>query len=482
MNKPNLKPDYFSFSLSKIKFNQPKKEYFTIHSFFTNDKKVPQAVFSESAGDLSLAIDAQILYCHLGTQKKYEITTLQSVFATLVTRPNVNFNINLDQFISKKLTLLIVIEQFLICFFRYRHTPLNYKQKPDLSKFFHICIQAKINEKTFKELLTSVSQKIAAVNLASDWQDSAPNKLTSESFAKEIEARWSKNSKIKFKILDRAQIEKEKMNLLLAVNAGSQFEPRLVIGEYLPKSKQPVDLVLIGKGIMFDTGGYSLKPSSYQLNMKFDMSGAASVLAAFEAIVRAEIMINVVVLTPLTDNLIGTKATLVESVIVAKDGQSVEITNTDAEGRLVLADTIVYAREHYKPREIIELSTLTGSISVSLGRETSGAFSNKPQHFAKFVKVAEKSLEPIWFLPVNAANFSRMTDSRVADLLNASASYQASSSNAAAFLFSFAKNTPFLHIDIGGTAHTKNARGQGILIQTIFNYSQQLPISKNQKN
>lgn len=162
-------------------------------------------------------------------------------------------------------------------------------------------------------------------------------------------------------------IKSENMNLLLAVNAGSQYQPRVVILKYLPLEAKIKPVVLLGKGITFDTGGYSLKPANYQLGMKFDMSGAAVVLATMQALASLKVKVNVIAIACITDNAIGKNATLVESVITSKSGKTVEITNTDAEGRLVLADGISYALEHFHPQQIIELSTLTGAISLTLG-------------------------------------------------------------------------------------------------------------------
>src|SRR4051794_23627075 len=189
-----------------------------------------------------------------------------------------------------------------------------------------------------QEILTKSQIKLEAVNFARDLQDAPPNKLNAKKFAEIIKSNFVKLKGIQIDVLDKKVIEENKMGLLLAVNAGSHHEPRVVVLNYKGNPKTKETLGLIGKGITFDSGGYNLKSSSSLVNMKFDMSGAAIVCSVFSALVKLKPKINVLVVACLTDNAIGGHATLPESIITSMSGKTVEINNTNAEGRLVLGD------------------------------------------------------------------------------------------------------------------------------------------------
>jgi len=235
-----------------------------------------------------------------------------------------------------------------------------------------------------------------AVNWARDLQDSPPNKLRAREFAEAVKSKFSKAKNIEIEILDKKQIEKNKMGLLLAVNAGSHHEPRVVILRYFGDVKNKKNVLgLVGKGITFDSGGYDLKPSQYLQCMKFDMSGAAVVCATFLALVQKKPKINVVVVACLTENAIGGHATLTESVITSMSGKTVEINNTDAEGRLVLADGITYAIEKEKATKIITVATLTGACVLALGEKITGVMTNNRDFYQQFSQASQKSQEKI---------------------------------------------------------------------------------------
>jgi len=186
------------------------------------------------------------------------------------------------------------------------------------------------------------------------------------------------------------------MGLLLAVNAGSHYEPRVVILRYFGDAKNKKNVLgLVGKGITFDSGGYDLKPSQYLQCMKFDMSGAAVVCATFLSLVQKKSKINVVAVACLTENAIGGHATLTESVVTSMSGKTVEINNTDAEGRLVLADGITYAIQREKATKIITVATLTGACVLALGENTTGVMTNNREFYQQFNQASQKSQERI---------------------------------------------------------------------------------------
>jgi leucyl aminopeptidase len=251
------------------------------------------------------------------------------------------------------------------------------------------------NKKSQKILDDSVL-KLTAVNWARNLQDSPPNKLHAEEFAEAVKDKFSRFKNIKVEILDKKAIEKNKMGLLLAVNAGSHHEPRVVILHYFGDRKNKKNILgIIGKGITFDSGGYNLKSSSSLQCMKFDMSGAAVVCSSFLALAQKKPKINVVAIACLTENAIGGHATLTESVITSMSGKTVEINNTDAEGRLVLADGITYAVKKEKVTKIITVATLTGACVLALGENTTGIMTNNQEFYQQFSQATQKSQEPV---------------------------------------------------------------------------------------
>jgi leucyl aminopeptidase len=219
----------------------------------------------------------------------------------------------------------------------------------------------------FDEIFTESEIKMEFVNFARDLQDLPPNEGISTKIAELIEAKAKTIEGVKIKIYNKAEIEKMGMGLLLAVNAGSEVEPRVVVLEYNGDTSKP-KTALVGKGITFDSGGYNLKPGNFMKGMKFDMSGAAIMSSTVMALAKAKAKANVMSVAMLTDNRIGGHATLTESVIKSYNGKTVQIDNTDAEGRLVLADGITYALRDGKADRVIESSTLTGAIVVALGK------------------------------------------------------------------------------------------------------------------
>jgi leucyl aminopeptidase len=223
-----------------------------------------------------------------------------------------------------------------------------------------------------------------------------PNKLHAEEFVDQVKEKFKDFSNIEVEVLDKKRIEKEKMGLLLAVNAGSHHEPRVVILRYFGDKQDKKNILgLIGKGITFDSGGYNLKPSSSLQCMKFDMSGAAVVCASFLTLTQKKPKINIVAVACLTENAIGGHATLTESVVTSMSGKTVEINNTDAEGRLVLADGINYAIEKEKANRIITVATLTGACVLALGENITGVMTNNRNFYQQFSQASQKSQERI---------------------------------------------------------------------------------------
>lgn len=267
------------------------------------------------------------------------------------------------------------------------------------------------------------------------------------------ETAWSleKRTKgLKATVLEKKQILKEKMGLFLAVNRGSPLDPCLIQLSYRGNPKSEEHIVLIGKGVTYDTGGLSLKPTEGMLTMKCDMAGAATVLAAVQTAAALQLKVNVTALAPASENSIDGQSYKVGDVYRSMSGKTVEITNTDAEGRLLLADAITYALTHLNPTLMVDLATLTGGIVVALGEEISGLFSNDEALADALLCSSKTTGEQLWRMPLYP-DYKELLKSEVADLVN-SAGRSASSMTAALFLQEFVGSVPWAHIDFAGAA------------------------------
>lgn len=256
-------------------------------------------------------------------------------------------------------------------------------------------------------------------------------------------------------VYDRSQIENLGMGAFLAVAAGSDQEPQLVVIDYAPagsdKKKLPT-VGLVGKGITFDSGGISIKPSDGMDEMKMDMAGAATCLGVIAAAKALELSIRVVAIMPVTENMPSGRATKPGDIVTAYDGKTIEILNTDAEGRLVLADALAYMAKEYQPAAIIDLATLTGAAIIALGHEASPILGNDAQLLNKIKESSQRTGERVWELPL-WDEYRDMMRSKVADLKNMGKPKQAGTIAGAAFLdFFVPKELPWAHIDIAGTA------------------------------
>lgn len=312
----------------------------------------------------------------------------------------------------------------------------------------------KKKESAISKAVNESHMLVESINVARDFANEAPNHLHSVEYAKRVEADAKANLKgVKIKILNKAQIKAEDMNLFLSVNAGSGYEPRLVHLSYEPakKTSKTKHIVLVGKGITFDTGGYSLKPGGSMMNMKFDMSGSSTVYGAFRAAVLLKAPIKITCIMAMTDNAVNSFATFPDSIVKGRNGKTVEILNTDAEGRLILADALDYACD-LKPDGIIDAATLTGACLVALGGQVTGVMGNNQKWVDSVLNAGKESDEYMWQLPI-IDEWRADMKSKNADLKNIGTPMRAGTATAAAFLEEFIKNDiPWCHLDIAGTA------------------------------
>ncbi|ASB90611.1 leucyl aminopeptidase [Bacillus sonorensis] len=290
------------------------------------------------------------------------------------------------------------------------------------------------------------------------------------SYAAELAAKYE----FECEILEKEEMEELGMGGLLAVNQGSSEPPKMIVLKYQGKETWDDVIGLVGKGITFDTGGYSLKTKDGIVGMKSDMGGAASVLGAMEAIGELRPEQNVLAVIPSTDNMISATAMKPDDVIVSLSGKTIEILNTDAEGRLALADGLTYAK-HHGASMLIDVATLTGGIIVALGTETTGAMTNHEPLYEELRQAAEEAGEAIWQLPITEKDKKRVKNSQMADLNN-SPGREGHAIMAGTFLGEFAEQTPWVHLDIAGTATTNKSTcfgpkgGTGVMVRTLVTF------------
>ncbi|MEH7096751.1 leucyl aminopeptidase [Neobacillus vireti] len=284
-------------------------------------------------------------------------------------------------------------------------------------------------------------------------------------------------------ILDKAEIEKLGMGAFLAVNKGSLEPPKMIVLRYQGKEDWTDVIGLVGKGITFDTGGYSIKTKAGIVGMKTDMGGAAAVLGAMEIIGEIRPEQNVVAVIPSTDNMISGGAFKPDDVITSMNGKTIEVLNTDAEGRLVLADAITYAK-HHGANYLVDVATLTGGVITALGLHTTGAMTNHDGLYEQVLEASVEAGEQMWLLPLFETEKERVRNSKVADLNNSPGS-EGHALVAGAFIGEFTEGTPWVHLDIAGTATTSRdydlgpAGATGVMTRTLALFVERFePIEK----
>jgi leucyl aminopeptidase len=315
-----------------------------------------------------------------------------------------------------------------------------------------------------------------AVNHARDLINEPPAIATPAALAADAQAIAKKHKgTITTTILDAKKCAELGMGMFLAVGQGSDQEPRFIHMQYKPAKKPKKKVCFIGKGVTFDSGGYSLKPSNAMEDMKIDMSGAAAVISAMDAIATLGSEMEVHALAACCENLVSGRAYKLGDVLKSMDGTTVEINNTDAEGRLTLGDAITYARTKIQPDEMFDFATLTGACMVALGPYTAGVMSDHEALVRNWLAVADRTGEDMWRLPLTA-RLREQLKSPIADMRNTGDRF-GGAITAGLFLKTFAKDTPWVHVDIAGPASTSSTRpsqpkgGTGYAVATIVEYA-----------
>lgn len=306
------------------------------------------------------------------------------------------------------------------------------------------------------------------VSLAKDLGN-LPSNVCTPTYLAEQARKIARECKLEIEVLERKDMEKLGMGSLLSVAQGSRQPPKLIVLNYAggPKKARPV--VLVGKGITFDTGGISLKPSPEMDEMKFDMCGAASVLGTLRACAEMKLKLNVVGIIPTTENMPGGAATKPGDIVTSMSGQTIEVLNTDAEGRLILCDALTYA-ERFEPEAVVDIATLTGACVIALGHVASGLYSNKEALARELLAAGDEAYDRVWHMPL-WDDYQEQLKSNFADMANIGGR-PAGSVTAACFLSRFAKKFDWAHLDIAGTAwksgKDKGSTGRPVALLTSF--------------
>lgn len=315
-----------------------------------------------------------------------------------------------------------------------------------------------------------------ATNLARDMVNEPANYMTPDDLVR-VARDISTKLKLDLTVMDRVQMKRAGMNALLGIAQGSAQPPRLMILTYTGNPKSKKHIAYVGKGVTFDSGGISIKPSENMKEMKGDMSGGAAALAAISAIAQLKLRVNVSVLVGATENLPGGKAIKPGDVVTAINGKTIEIVNTDAEGRVTLADVLGYAvKKGLSP--IIDIATLTGACQVALGDVYSGLFTNNQQFADKVLEASRGAGELMWQLPVRD-DYRELNKSDVADIKNSGGRY-GGATTAAMFLMEFVDDVPWVHMDIAGTFMSDKEKGYlikgatGVSVRTLVKLAENM--------
>ncbi len=326
------------------------------------------------------------------------------------------------------------------------------KEKNEKSPNLSILVS---NSKNAKKIISKAEVESQGVVYTRSIANLPPNDCPPSRLASFANAVATKN-RLKCKIFSKSELKKKGFGGITAVGQGSKNEPKLIILEHFKGRKNDKPIVIVGKAVTFDTGGISLKPGDKMDEMKFDKCGGCTVLGIMKAVSELKLPINVVGIIPSVENMPGGESYRPGDIIRLYSGKTAEILNTDAEGRLILADALSYGIKQYSPKSIIDFATLTGACIVALGNNVAAIVSNNQKLSDNLKKSSKKTSEEIWELPIND-DYMDMIKSSVADMRNIGMGRSAGTITAAAFLANAVDNTPWAHIDIAGTAWTQDA-------------------------
>lgn len=417
----------------------------------------------------------------LDTEKFKSI--VQSAYKAVKDRNNETVHADLVEVPFGNKTLAYRIKQAIYAIHESNYKFDKFKSKP-LEKEDKASTKSKIREWTFfinfkkdiKAIDEAIQQAVcisAGMQLTKDLGNTPPNICTPEFIAAAAESLDAEFKNISYAALEFEDMERLGMGAMLSVAQSGLGSPKLITLQYKPPKaknlKNPI--VLVGKGVTFDTGGNSLKPAQSMIGMKYDMCGAASVLGTIFAIAKMDLNLHVIGLAPCTENMPGPQASRPDDIVTSMSGKTIEILNTDAEGRLILCDTLTYA-ERFEPSAVIDIATLTGACVVALGKVYSGLMSNNKDLAKQLMEMGEASNDLCWELPLHE-EYAKQLDSNVADMANITGTGEAGTITAACFLQKFADKFKWAHLDVAGTACSftgKNRSATGRPVPLLVEY------------
>lgn len=434
--------------------------------FHANDKEI-----------FPLALGKQlVLLAGVGKSKELTPTSLRIVVRNAILSSFLKAvkDIEIIPHAQKDLVITAIIEGFQIGTYswnKYRTTPKDTGQDKIIEKkIIHLVTTGK---KIYEETATICE----GVTLTRDLVNENADVVTAAYFEKTIRNLIKGKRNVSLTILNKKELKAKGLNLHLAVNQGSEKEPKLIIVQYRGSLKKGNSTAVIGKGITFDTGGLNLKPSGHIETMRCDMSGAAAVVGTLKNTLALKLKKNIIFVCALAENAIGSESYKPGDVIKGYSGKTVEIGNTDAEGRLVLADALSYIGKNYKPNRMIDMATLTGACVVALGHDYTGLISTQDTLTRQLLGAAQKTDDRAWQLP-SYPEIKDYVKSQIADIRNISVQRGAGGTiTAAEFLRQFTNDIPWAHLDIAGTAFAENqgrmyyghgATGAGVRLMTEY--------------
>lgn len=368
-----------------ISINSDKHHQIALKGFTSDEIHAIDSCFldTKEVGNITLSDKDKIIYVYLGDKDKINFETIYEHLKNFLAKTNYDLNVDVDSFnpLNNENITKSVIEACLYGHHNFYTLKTTQKRKVDfnlLSKFDQV-----------PNFFNKSKSLMKSLNACRDWCDLPPNICTPKGFVEVSTKFLSEFPDLKISVLNRNECEKLGMGLFLSVAQGGINEPQFMIVEYQGDSKSQEKTAFIGKGITFDSGGYALKPLIGQRNERYDMCGAAAVIASMHGIAQERPKKNIIAIAPLTENRIGGGTTLNSSIIKSMSGRSVEIVSTDAEGRLVMADAITYAIQQLQATKIVTVATLTGAMIMGLGKYTTGAMSTDDRFFEEFSKAAQ---------------------------------------------------------------------------------------------
>ena len=412
----------------------------------------------------------KILFVGLGDKKTFDLKklekTIKHISSVLKKSKNEKCFLFLKSFENKNLNIEMLLKHSSIFLNDSFYCFDFYKSEKNKNQNFEIFFPLTVEKQDFQNILKESEAINEGINLAKNLGNQPANVCTPE-FLVQTAKEIAQNKNVTFNVLDEKNLKKEGFGALLSVAQGSDKKPYLIHLEYGKKFGKPI--VLVGKGVCFDSGGISLKPSAGMDEMKFDMCGAASVLGTFLSVCLLQLPIHLHVLVPTVENMPSGKATRPGDVVESLSKQTIEIVNTDAEGRLILCDSLTFAQT-LKPKYIIDVATLTGACVVALGGVLSGLFSNNALLEKKLLTAGKNSADLLWSMPL-MEEYQQLLESPIADMSN-SGGREAGAISAACFLSRFVQNSAWAHLDIAGTAWLsgKNKTATGRPVKALFEF------------